>query len=54
MSVEEKLQQMLNHVECDSSQIFFGEENIKDATHKANENSSSGRGTRQNNIRTDP
>ena len=24
MSVEEKLQQILNHVECDSSKIFFG------------------------------
>ena len=31
MSVEEKLQQILNHVECDSCQIFFGEEHIKDA-----------------------
>ena len=31
MSAEEKLQQVLNHVECDPSQIFFGEEHIKDA-----------------------
>ena len=42
MSVEEKLQQILNHVECDSSQIFFGEEHIKDAINKANKNSSPG------------
>ena len=37
--VEEKL---LNHVECDSSQIFFGEEHIKDAMNKADKNSYSG------------
>ena len=42
MSVEEKLQQTLNHVECSSSQIFFGEEHIKDAINKANKNSSPG------------
>ena len=42
MGVEEKLQQILNHVECDSSQIFFGEEHIKDAINKANKNSSPG------------
>ena len=36
ISVEEKLQQILNHVECDSSQIFFGEEHIKDVINKAN------------------
>ena len=42
MGVEEKLQQILNHVECDSSHIFFGEEHIKDAINKANKNSSPG------------
>ena len=42
MSVEEKLQQILNHVECDSSQIFFGEQHIRDAINKANKNSSPG------------
>ena len=42
MSVEEKLQQILNHVECDSSQIFFGDDHIKDAINKANKNSSAG------------
>ena len=42
MSVEEKLQQILNHVECDSSQIFFGEEHIKDTMNKADKNSYSG------------
>ena len=29
----------MNHVECDSSQIFFDEEHIKDAINKANKNS---------------
>ena len=29
----------MNHVECDSSQIFFGEEHIKDAVNKANKSS---------------
>ena len=42
MSVEEKEQQILNHVDCDSSQIFFREEHIKDAINKANKNSSPG------------
>ena len=32
----------MNHVDCDSSQIFFGEEHIKDAINKANKNSSPG------------
>ena len=42
MSVEEKEQQILNHVECDSSQISFREEHIKDAINTANKNSSPG------------
>ena len=39
MSVEEKLQQILSLVECDSSQIFFAEKHIKDARNKVNKNS---------------
>ena len=32
----------MNHAECDSSQIFFGEEHITDVINKANKNFSPG------------